>query len=67
MSADFSIHQPTAQEIADFMTATGCDESNARRSLLLKAGLDAVNAMKDLDDAKKLLRVIIRRIVPLLD
>ena len=66
MSANFSIHNPTDAEIAAYMADTGADIQNATRALMLKSALQAIDDAQDLEDCKKILRVMVRRLVPLL-
>jgi hypothetical protein len=66
MSVGFQIIPPTDQEIADYMAQTGADIINATKALQLKSALAAIDLMADLTDAKAILRVIVRRLVPLL-
>lgn len=66
MSAGYSITAPTEEEIQSFMLETGADYDSAKRSLQLKTALQAINDIQDLDDAKKFLRVLTRRLVGML-
>lgn len=66
MSTGFKITPPTDAEIAAFMLDTGADLTNATRALQLKSALQAIDDAVDIADFKVILRVIARRLVPLL-
>lgn len=66
MSANFKVTPPTDAEVAAFMLDTGADLQNATRALQLKSALQAIDDAQDLADIKQILRIIARRLVPLL-
>lgn len=66
MSANYKVTPPTDAEIAQYMADTGSDLANATRALQLKSALQGIDDIQDLADAKAFLKIVVRRLVPLL-